>query len=96
MLFATLAIMGTMRMEYDHQANVVPPLQCGEFDQEIDILYGRIVVEIINVLHHFLSFVKSFSWERAHNMVVLMLDPHFKGMDCIMDSIGRDQPAILL
>jgi len=29
-------------------------------------------------------------------MVVLMLDPRFKGMDCIMDYIGRDQPAILL
>jgi len=53
-------------------------------------------VEVINVLRHFLSFIKSFSWERAHNMVVLMLDPRFKGMDCIMDYIGRDQPAILL
>jgi len=59
-------------------------------------LYGRIVVEVINVLRHFLSFVKSFSWERAHNMVVLMLDPRFKGMDCIMDYIGKDQLAILL
>ncbi len=59
-------------------------------------MYGRIVVEVINVLRHFLSFVKSFSWERAHNMVVLMLDPRFKGMDCIMDYIGKDQLAILL
>jgi hypothetical protein len=59
-------------------------------------MYGRIVVEVINVLCHFLSFVKSFSWERAHNMVVLMLDPRFKGMDCIMDYIGKDQLAILL
>jgi hypothetical protein len=59
-------------------------------------MYGRIVVEVINVLCHFLSFIKSFSWERAHNMVVLMLDPRFKGMDCIMDYIDRDQLAILL
>jgi hypothetical protein len=29
-------------------------------------------------------------------MVVLMLDPRFKGMDCIMDYIGKDQLAILL
>jgi len=48
------------------------------------------------VLHHFVSFVKSFSWEKAHNMVVLMLDPHFKCMDCIMDYICMDQAAILL
>jgi len=54
------------------------------------------VVEIINVLCHFLSFAKSFSRERAHNMVVLMLDPHFKGMDCIMDYIGNNQAAILM
>ncbi len=29
-------------------------------------------------------------------MVVLMLDPHFKGMDCIMDYIGNNQAAILM
>ncbi len=29
-------------------------------------------------------------------MVALMLDACFKGMDCIMDYIGRDQVAILL
>jgi hypothetical protein len=50
------------------------------------------VAKIINVWHHFLSVVKSFSWEKAHNMVISMLDPHFKGMDCI----GKDQATILL
>ncbi len=48
------------------------------------------------MLHPFLSFTKSFSRERAHNIVVLMLDPRFKGIDCIMDYIGRDQAAILV
>jgi hypothetical protein len=83
-------------MEYDRQIDVGLPLQCGEFDQEIDILYGRMATTIINVLCHFLSFVKSFSQEKAHNMVVLMLDAHFKTMDCIMDYIGKDQVAIQL
>jgi hypothetical protein len=50
-------------------------------------------VKVINALHPFLSFAKSFSQERV---VVLMLDPHFKGIDCIMDYIGRDQAAILV
>jgi hypothetical protein len=54
------------------------------------------VVKVINVLCHFLSFVKSFSQEIAYNMVTLMLDPHFKGMDHIMDYIGNDQTAILM
>jgi len=54
------------------------------------------VIEVINVLCHFLSFAESFSRERAHNMVALMLDPHFKSMDCIMDYIGNNQAAILM
>jgi hypothetical protein len=32
--------MGTMKMKYYHQAIVVLQLQCGEFDQEIEILHG--------------------------------------------------------
>jgi hypothetical protein len=52
------------------------------------------VVKVINVLHPFLSFAKSFSWERTYNIVAFMLDPRFEGIDCIMDYIGRDQAAI--
>jgi hypothetical protein len=48
------------------------------------------------VLCPFKSFVESFSWEKAHNTIALMLDDCFKGMDCIVDYIGRDQAAILV
>jgi hypothetical protein len=54
------------------------------------------VVEVINVLCHFLSFAKSFSQEKTCNMVASMLDPHFKGIDRIMDYIGNDLAAILM
>jgi hypothetical protein len=54
------------------------------------------VAKIINVLHPFLGFAKTFSQDISHNMVALMLDPRFKGMDCIMDYIGRDQVATLV
>jgi len=54
------------------------------------------VAKIINVLHLFLGVAKTLSWDKAHNMVALMLDPHFKGMDCIMDYIGRDQTTTLV
>jgi hypothetical protein len=73
-----------------------PPLQCDEFDQKIEILYGRMAVKVINMLHPFLTFAKCFSQERTHNSVALMLGPHFKGIDCIMDYIDRDQAAILM
>ncbi len=48
------------------------------------------------MLRPFLSFVESFSQERTHNMVALMLDACFKGMDCIMDYIDKDQAAIFV
>jgi hypothetical protein len=38
-LFVVLAIMGMMKKEYAHQV-VVPPMQCGEFDQKIEIFYS--------------------------------------------------------
>ncbi len=59
-------------------------------------MYGGMVAEIINVLCPFLGFAKTFSRNKAHNMVALMLDPHFKGMDCIMDYIGSNQTATLV
>jgi hypothetical protein len=52
--------MGMMKKEYAHQATIVPPLQYGEFDQEIEILYRKMVVEVINVLCHFLGFALTF------------------------------------
>jgi hypothetical protein len=59
-------------------------------------MYGKMTAKIINVLCFFLGFVESFFQNKAHNMVVLMLDPCFKGMDCIMDYIGRDQATTLM
>jgi hypothetical protein len=34
-----LAIIGMMKKEYAHQV-VVPPMECGEFDQEVEIFYS--------------------------------------------------------
>jgi len=49
-LFVVLTIMGMMRKEYAHQTFVIPPLKCGEFDRQINILYGRMVAKDINML----------------------------------------------
>jgi len=80
--------MGMMRKEYAHQTTIVLAQQCGEFDQEIEILYGRMVIEIIDVLHCFLGYAKTFSQEKVDMMLALMLHPCFKGMDYIMDHIS--------
>jgi hypothetical protein len=49
------------------------------------------VKEVIDVLHCFLGYAKTFSQEKVHMMLALMLDPCFKGMDHIMDHISRDK-----
>jgi hypothetical protein len=44
-------MMRTMRREYACRVAIVPPLQCGEIHQKIEIMYGKMDVEVINVLH---------------------------------------------
>jgi hypothetical protein len=63
---------------------------------KIKILYGKTIAEIINVLHPFLGCGKTFSRDKVHNIIVWMLNPCFKGMDCIMDYIGKDQVTTLV
>lgn len=52
--------MGTIK-EHARWGVVVFPFQCGEIDQEIEIMYDIMVVEIINVSLLFMGFVKTFS-----------------------------------
>ncbi len=47
-------------------------------------------IEVINVLCPFLGFPKTSFQEKTHMMFMLMFNPHFKGMDSIMDHTGRN------
>jgi len=51
---------------------------CGEFEVELEILYGKMALEVINVLEPFLAFVMTFSVVATHNMCVFQLDPRLK------------------
>jgi hypothetical protein len=42
----------------------------------------------MNVLKLFLAFTFSFQPYNAHNMLVLILDPHFKSLQIIWDYVG--------
>jgi hypothetical protein len=53
---------------------------CGKLDVELEILYGRMALKMINVLEHFLAFAMTFNVVFAHNMCGLQLDPRFKGL----------------
>jgi hypothetical protein len=70
------------------QSSTEPPLECGEFDSEFEILYGRMAGQVVDVLRLFLSFVRKFEEGSEHNMICLMLDPRFKGLEVIVDYVG--------
>jgi len=69
---------------------------CGEFDTKLGILYGKMVLEVINVLESFLAFAMTFNATARHNMSVLQLNPRFKGLKCIMEYVGRDKVATIV
>jgi hypothetical protein len=84
-LAATLPIFVELRAHIDHLSNMNPPLQYGDFDAKLKILRGKMYLEAMLVCHeHFLSFTQTFTSEKAHNMIVLMVYPCFKGLECVI------------
>lgn len=73
---------------HDQRAHVVPALRVGDFESEIEMLKMRMAREAIGVLKPFLAFAVVFSESKAYNMLALMLDPRFKGLECIIEYIG--------
>jgi hypothetical protein len=78
-----------MHREYQARALLNLPLMCGEFEVELEILYGRMALEVINVLEPFLTFVVTFNVAGTHNMCVFQLDPRFKALQGIMEYVGK-------
>jgi hypothetical protein len=45
----------------------------------------KIMTHIIHILIMFLAFFFAYNLAKAHNMLVIMLEPHFKNMKIICD-----------
>jgi hypothetical protein len=52
--------------------------------------------EVINVLDSFLSFLRKYDNRKAHNMVILMLDPKFKSFYIIFSFVRKEQGVVLV
>jgi len=48
------------------------------------------------VLDSFLSFLKKYENNKAHNMISLMLDPRFKSLCIISSFVGKEQSVALV
>ncbi len=71
----------------------MPLLAYGAIDDELEILYGCMVVQTVGVLaFFFLSFMESITITSAHNM----LDPRFKRLKCVIDFLGHDKAKLLI
>ena len=67
----------------------MPTLRCGQRNSELQLLYGRIDFGTNEVITPCLAFVVDSTREKAHNMLSLMLDPRYKGLQVIIDYVGH-------
>jgi hypothetical protein len=59
-----------------------PSLQCDDFDFELMNLYFRMACLVVKKFVPFLELCKKFLTTKAHNMLVVMLDPYYKWLQC--------------
>jgi len=83
-----------LRVNYNHHVVQVPPLAYGTIDDELEILYGHMVVEKVGVLAPFLSFLESITTIGVHDRLALMLDSRFKGLKCVIDFLGHGKAKL--
>lgn len=69
--------------------NIIPPLTCRDQDVELEILYGSMVGVREKIIQLFLAFAKEYDADMAHNIIAIMLDPHFKGLQCLIEFVGE-------
>jgi hypothetical protein len=61
----------------------------GDFDSELQALRMRIMGEIMAILTPFFAFASTYITTKAHNMLALMLDLHFKSLDVVKGFVGK-------
>jgi len=65
-------------------------VEANDFDSELLDLGYQMQTEIVGALKLLLAFASSFQPRHAHNMLVIMLDPHFKNLQLIGDYVGLE------
>jgi hypothetical protein len=58
------------------------------FEAEILLLHRNMQLEVIKVIKPFLDFLRSFDAHQLHNMMVIMLDTHFKALRIVESLVG--------
>ena len=60
-------------------------------DSELQLPYGRMTFEAIEVIKPCFAFAVGFTREKTHNMLLSMLDPRYKRLQVIIDYVGHEK-----
>jgi hypothetical protein len=63
----------------------------GGFDFKLQALWIRMMGEVMAIVAPFLAFSSTYITTKAHNMLMLMLDPHFKSLDVAKGFVGKEK-----
>jgi hypothetical protein len=83
----------TKEMEVMLSGLSIKPKIFNPFEAKIFLLHRNMLLEVIKVIKKNWEFLKSFVMGKAHNMMAIMLDPHFKAL-CIVENLVGHKNAI--
>jgi hypothetical protein len=61
------------------------------FDSKLQALWMCMMGEVMPILTPFFAFSSTYITTKAHNMLTLMLDLHFKPLDVVKGFVGREK-----
>ncbi len=62
-----------------------------DFDGEFYLFRQCMQKQVVQVLNPFLSFMASFQKAKVHNMLAMMLDPHFKWLRLVIQYVNKEK-----
>jgi hypothetical protein len=62
-----------------------------DFDVEHQVFWQNMQRQVVGVLNYFLSFMLSFQKPKTHNMLCIMLNPHYKDLGLVIQFVGKER-----
>jgi hypothetical protein len=84
----TIAITLIVNMEPKLLQLSSPSKVSDPFEVEILLLHRNMQLEVIKVINPFLDFLRSIDARQVHNMIIIMLDTHFKALRIVESLVG--------
>jgi hypothetical protein len=79
----------SMQMEIQQSEPTSSNFTRGDFEYQLQTLHLCMMAKVMAILAPFLSFTTNYIRNKAHNMLVLMLDLCFKCLDVVKTFVGR-------